>query len=49
MRRKNLAAIGSIIFLFALLGGGILWLSTAHVAPPATTIEQAVPDDHIPH
>jgi hypothetical protein len=50
MRNKGMATIGGAILLLGLLiAGGIMWLANAHVAPPAQTIEQTIPDDRIPH
>jgi hypothetical protein len=50
MRDKGLAAIGIAVLVVALLvAGGVIWLANAHIAPPAQTIEQPIPDDRIPH
>jgi hypothetical protein len=47
---KQTIRIGAILLALVLLaGGGVLWLANAHIMPTTQTVEQAIPDDRIPH
>jgi hypothetical protein len=37
------------IFGLAVIAGGLVWLAQAPIMPPVQKMEQAIPDDHIPH
>ncbi|MGE3624408.1 MAG: hypothetical protein AB7H77_11135 [Bdellovibrionales bacterium] len=49
MKTKPVTLAGLAILLCLLLGaGGILWLARADLMPPVHTVNEALPDDHIP-
>jgi hypothetical protein len=49
MKTNRLAVMGVIVIILAVLAAaGILWLGEAPVTPPTQTINQVIPDDHIP-
>jgi len=50
MKTNRITVIGLAALIAALLVAiGILWLANASIMPPMQTINQAIPDDRIPH
>jgi hypothetical protein len=47
VNKKLLLTMFSAVIIFALVGG-VIWLTRPPAMPPAQTVEQSIPDDHIP-
>ena len=50
MKSNRMAIIGFAALIVILLGAAaILWLANAPIMPPVKAVNQAIPDDRIPH
>lgn len=44
---RTILIVAFILVVVAI--GGVIGLANAHLAPPTETVQQAIPDDRIPH